>query len=236
MRKVQPIRDLAKLGASRRHLAGGPGGTRDVAFLILGVNSGMKASELLGLAVGQIHGGKGAIRQAAELPGRKAGKAKAFPISDAAREALLPHLALLAAKGAAGPRRPPLPCQWERRHLGPEDGPQDHVGWRPGCGLAGIGTDSLRKTFEYHLFKRIGGNLALVQKMLNHAKSGDTLRYIGLDREEEDMGGACLKLNLASRAALGGDERGHAGAAEPDPGPGRLEALRFGAETAAGRR
>ena len=34
----------------------------------------------------------------------------------------------------------------------------------------------------------------MVQKMLNHAKSADTLRYIGLDREQMDC--ACLDLNL----------------------------------------
>ena len=43
------------------------------------------------------------------------------------------------------------------------------------------------------MYKRTG-NLALVQKLLNHSSSGDTLRYIGID--QEDMDEAYLKLNL----------------------------------------
>ncbi|MCL2768388.1 MAG: tyrosine-type recombinase/integrase, partial [Synergistaceae bacterium] len=53
-------------------------------------------------------------------------------------------------------------------------------------GLSHIGTHTLWKTFGYHVFQRSGGNLALVQKLLNHSSSGDTLRYIGLDREQMD--------------------------------------------------
>lgn len=60
-------------------------------------------------------------------------------------------------------------------------------------GLEKIGTHTLRKTFWYHMYKRTG-NLALVQKLLNHSSSGDTLRYIGI--EQEDMDEAYLRLNL----------------------------------------
>ena len=38
----------------------------------------------------------------------------------------------------------------------------------------------------------------MVQKMLNHAKSADTLRYIGLGLEKLDC--ACLDLNLVLQA------------------------------------
>ena len=61
-------------------------------------------------------------------------------------------------------------------------------------GLANIGTHSLRKTFGYHAFKQTGGNLPLVQKLLNHSSSGETLRYIGIDREQMDS--VFLTINL----------------------------------------
>jgi site-specific recombinase XerD len=61
-------------------------------------------------------------------------------------------------------------------------------------GLPNIGTHSLRKTFGYHVFKRSGGNLALVQKLLNHGNAAETLRYIGI--EQEDIDKAYLELNL----------------------------------------
>jgi integrase len=61
-------------------------------------------------------------------------------------------------------------------------------------GLERVGTHSLRKTFGYHVYKRTGGNLGLVQKLLNHSSSADTLRYIGIDREQMDN--TYLDLNL----------------------------------------
>jgi integrase len=61
-------------------------------------------------------------------------------------------------------------------------------------GLGHIGTHTLRKTFGYHVFVRSKGNLALVQKLLNHSSSAETLRYIGLTQEE--LNNAYLELNL----------------------------------------
>jgi integrase len=61
-------------------------------------------------------------------------------------------------------------------------------------GLNNMGTHTLRKTFGYHIYKKSGGNLALVQKLLNRSSDGDTLRYIGIDREQTDN--AYLELNM----------------------------------------
>ena len=44
------------------------------------------------------------------------------------------------------------------------------------------------------MYKKTGGNLGLVQKLLNHSSSGATLQYIGIDREE--MNATYLTLNL----------------------------------------
>jgi integrase len=63
-------------------------------------------------------------------------------------------------------------------------------------GLENIGTHSLRKTFGYHVYQKTGGNLGLVQKLLNHSSGADTLRYIGIDREEMDN--TYLELNLGT--------------------------------------
>ena len=62
------------------------------------------------------------------------------------------------------------------------------------AGLKNIGTHSLRKTFGYHIYKRSGADIGLVQKLLNHSASKVTLRYIGIDREKMDN--ICLELNL----------------------------------------
>jgi integrase len=181
----------------RRHLSGGPNPLRNEAMLILGVNSGLRVSDLLGLAVGQVVDERGRFRQSVELVEAKTGKTRRFPVNEAAREALGPHLADLAARGAAGPGDALFPAS---RSGAPLSRKMAHLIMSSAglaVGLADIGTHSLRKTFGYHLYKRTGGNLALVQKMLNHSNSGDTLRYIGVDREQMDD--ACLDLNLGLR-------------------------------------
>jgi integrase len=61
-------------------------------------------------------------------------------------------------------------------------------------GLENIGTHTLRKTFGYHMYKRSGRDIALVQDLLNHGSPRQTLRYIGISQEEKDE--AYLDLNL----------------------------------------
>jgi len=56
-----------------------------------------------------------------------------------------------------------------------------------------LGTHSMRKTFGYQVYKSTR-NLGLTQKLLNHSSSGDTIRYIGIDKEEMDD--IYINLNL----------------------------------------
>lgn len=66
-----------------------------------------------------------------------------------------------------------------------------------------IATHTLRKTFAYHQMVMSGNDprkLLLLQKMFGHSTSAQTLDYIGITGEEiED---AYLKLNLGGRRAL----------------------------------
>lgn len=66
-----------------------------------------------------------------------------------------------------------------------------------GCRIA---THSLRKTFAYHQMVMSGNDprkLLLLQKMFGHASAAQTLDYIGITSEEIDE--AYRKLNLGSR-------------------------------------
>ncbi|MFB4164450.1 tyrosine-type recombinase/integrase [Alteribacillus sp. JSM 102045] len=46
-----------------------------------------------------------------------------------------------------------------------------------------IGPHTLRKTFGYHAYKK-GIAVALIQRRFGHHTPGETLRYIGIDKEE----------------------------------------------------
>lgn len=69
---------------------------------------------------------------------------------------------------------------------------------------AHIATHTLRKTFAYHQMVMSGNDprkLLLLQKMFGHSTSAQTLDYIGITGEEiED---AYMKLNLGGRRAAG---------------------------------
>lgn len=50
--------------------------------------------------------------------------------------------------------------------------------------LKKIGTHSMRKTFEYFVYKN-KTDLALIQDLLNHSSQRETLRYIGITQEDK---------------------------------------------------
>ncbi len=59
-----------------------------------------------------------------------------------------------------------------------------------------IGTHTLRKTFGYHAYK-MGMDLSVIQKLLNHASPSITLSYIGITRD--DLDNVYLSLNLCKK-------------------------------------
>ena len=52
-------------------------------------------------------------------------------------------------------------------------------------GLTEIGTHTLRKTFGYHMYKQCS-NIEIVQKFLNHSSPHVTLAYIGITQDSMD--------------------------------------------------
>lgn len=54
-------------------------------------------------------------------------------------------------------------------------------------GLEEIGTHTMRKTFGYHHYKQFK-DVALLQKIFNHSSPCITLRYIGINQDEIDLG------------------------------------------------
>jgi integrase len=52
-------------------------------------------------------------------------------------------------------------------------------------GVEHIGTHTLRKTFGYHFYKQTG-DVALLQRILNHSSPAITLRYIGIEQDQID--------------------------------------------------
>lgn len=189
MNTVEPIRDLKKIEAMKKLLRGG--NPRNEVLFILGINTALRISDLLTLTVGDVTDAKGKIRDEITVKEKKTGKVKSFPLNKAAKSALTEHLKRWPKVEASEVL---FPSKKGLKPLGREQVWRIFNNAGKELGLEHIGTHTLRKTFGYHIYKKSGGNLGLVQKLLNHSSSGDTLRYIGIDREQMDN--AYLELNL----------------------------------------
>ncbi len=190
METVQPIRDAEKINAMKKALLSDPvHGTRNHLLFVLGINSGLRISDLLSLKIGDIKNGK--IRDNIIIRERKTGKGKQFPINRVSSEAIELYLNAL---GKADPERPLF---LSRKGGGPISRVQaweilNNASRVVGIGES-IGTHSLRKTFGYHAFKA-GVGIEKLQTILNHSSPAITLRYIGIT--QDDIDNVYLNLNL----------------------------------------
>jgi integrase len=186
--EVEPIKDTKKIQAMKILLR--DRNPRDEALFVLGINTALRIGDLLLLKVGDVVKEKGKIPDVVEIQEQKTGKMKQFPLNKSVRDTLASYLKTRSNCAADEPLFPSRNggalCRWRVRRILHAAG--------EAVGLDRIGTHSLRKTFGYHVYRKTGGNLGLVQKLLNHSSSGDTLRYIGIDREE--MNATYMDLNL----------------------------------------
>jgi len=187
MEHVEPIRDRKKLNAMKKYLKGSR--KRDWCLFVLGINSGLRISDLLRLTVGDVLDEHGKVVGRISLREKKTGKAKSFPISDTAKKAIAEYLEneirrnkpLFPSRKGDGSI---LRCQAYKiinsaaRAVGIKDR---------------IGTHTLRKTFGYHAYQS-SVDIAILQKIFNHSAPSVTLRYIGIT--QDDMDEVYLNLNL----------------------------------------
>jgi integrase len=175
--EVEPIRDRRKIEEMKKKLkAVNP---RDEVLFTVGINMALRISELLSLTVGDVLDSNGWLVDAIEIMDKK-GAVRRFPLNKSAKSSLASYLYL---RQGAGRSEPLFPSQqgdglsslsrWQARKILNAAG--------KAAGLERIGTNSLRKTFAYHVYKDSGGDLGLVQKLLNQPCAESTLKYIGIE-------------------------------------------------------
>ena len=175
--EVEPIRDRRKIEEMKKKLrAGNP---RDEALFTVGINMALRISDLLSLTVGDVLDSNGWLVDAIEIPDKKKGTIKRFPLNNSAKSVLTSYL---YSRPGADRTEPLFPSQqgdglaslsrWQARKILSAAGKS--------MGLNRIGTNSLRKTFAYHIYKDSGGDLGLVQRLLNQSCAESTLKFIGV--------------------------------------------------------
>ena len=191
MNFVEPIKDISKIAALKEILRVTPKyGFRDEALFVMGINTALRVSDLALLSIADVLDNNGQFQADITLKEKKTGKTKTFPLNDSVKKALKAYIEnrgevtpgepLFAGRGGKPLTRVRI---WQILNAAAKK-----------IGLMHIGTHTLRKTFGYHTYQNSQRNIALVQKLLNHSSSADTLRYIGIDREQTNA--AYLELNL----------------------------------------
>ena len=180
MNNVEPIRDKKKLEKMKVFLHNN--NLRDYALFVLGINSGLRVSDLLNLRVKDVFT-EGKVRDRIALHEKKTGKLKDFPIGTTAAKALKEYLAqrtpadeevLFPSRNGAGPLS--RAQAWRIMNIAARV-----------AGIKGeIGTHSMRKTFGYWAYKK-GVDLSIIQQLLNHSSPAVTLRYIGITQDQLDQ-------------------------------------------------
>lgn len=190
---VEPIRDLKKIETMKKILRAGAQGERNHLLFVLGINSGLRISDLLRLKVGDVADKKGKTQQHIALYEQKTGKYKRFPLGKAAAAAIQSYLATAAEKD----RReyaPLFPSRKGDRAIGRVQAWEILTSAAREAGIADtIGTHTLRKTFGYHA-RKAGTSIEVLQNIFNHASPAVTRRYIGITQDEMDE--VYINLNL----------------------------------------
>lgn len=176
MEYVEPIRDIAKIKEIKNILL--KKSLRDYTLFVLGINTGLRSSELLSLKISEVYDFDRDCVKEFLCPESRKGKAYSdFYLNDQVKEALSTYIKNTSFsssdflfKSAKNYSSPITRQQAYRiilqavRDAGIEDK---------------IGTHTLRKTFGYHAYRK-GVAISLLQKIFHHTTKAETLAYIGV--------------------------------------------------------
>ena len=178
MKTVQPIRDKNKIDEMKTELK--KQGTRDYLLFLLGINTGLRISDIIKLQVLDVLNEDRTPKTHITITEKKTGKLKKFKINDSLSREIIEYTKSMEMNdylftSRKGINKPITRIQAYRI--------LNTVAKK--IGLEEIGTHTLRKTFGYHFYKR-NKDIAMLQKLFNHSSPSTTLRYIGIEQDEID--------------------------------------------------
>lgn len=152
------------------------------AIFMLGINSGLRISDILGLDVGDVF-----FKDEVAIREQKTSKYKRFPLKDEVQDVLNEFCK----------NRPTEEPLFLGRCGSRLDRSQVYRMINRACEELGIaanvGTHTMRKTFGYHHYRQFK-NITLLQTIFNHSSPDVTKRYIGITQDEVNE--SYQRLNL----------------------------------------
>ncbi|PEO55419.1 site-specific integrase [Bacillus toyonensis] len=180
MNFVQPIRDPEQIKQIKEYLK--EKNARNYILFVMGINTGLRISDILKLKVGDVQGSHISMRE------MKTGKQKRIQITSALKRELKwfsegREIGEYLLKSRKGKNRP----------IGRSMAYKILKSTAAEFGLAEIGTHTLRKTYGYHMYMQTK-NIALLMEIFNHSSEKVTLRYIGVNQDAMDKAMSRFKI------------------------------------------
>ena len=180
MNCVEPIRDLEKLEEIKEELK--KNGTRDYLMFLTGINSGMRVSDIVKLNVNDVRNSNGTMKEHISVIEKKTKKLKKFPLCNGLLVEMEKYIKNMEQgeylfKSRKGKNKPITTTQAYRIIV--------NAGEK--VGIKNIGTHTMRKSFGYHHYQQFK-DVALLQNIFNHYSPSTTLRYIGINQDNIDLG------------------------------------------------
>ena len=181
MKEVQPIRDRKKISAIKGNLK--RSSPRDFLLFTLGINTGLRISDILKLKVEDVKESSGEIKEYLDLNEKKTKKQRLIYINDEVKKALEYYFDktrvydldryLFISKTTSINKPISRIRAWQLINM-----------WCREVGIRGrVGTHTLRKTAGYHM-RMAGIAIEIIREVLGHKNMQVTRRYIGITNDE----------------------------------------------------
>ncbi|MFW6016545.1 MAG: tyrosine-type recombinase/integrase [bacterium] len=174
MNKVEPIRDIKKIEMMKNELF--KLGFRDYLLFVMGINTGLRISDLLRLKVIDVKDKTHIV-----IKEKKTGKIKKALINSKLKSDIdryiinIPDLEYLSKSQKCDNKAISRVQAYRILNKAAVI-----------VGLDSIGTHSLRKSFGYWHYQR-NKDVALLQELFNHSAPSVTLKYIGINQDIMDQ-------------------------------------------------
>ncbi|WHY02881.1 tyrosine-type recombinase/integrase [Neobacillus sp. DY30] len=177
MEYVEALRDIKQINSIKKYLK--KHSERDYLLFVFGINTGLKITEMLDIKVGDVLEKDDCIKNFYSYPHHET--MKEIYLNSKVKQAILhyiqnEHLNVANYLFKSTKTEKPITRQQAYRiiHQAAE-----------AIGIQGkIGTNSMRKTFGYHAYKR-GIAISILQKHFNHSTPSETLKYLGISKDEK---------------------------------------------------
>lgn len=177
MEYVNPIRDTETIRAMKEELR--KNSIRDLLLFVLGINTGISLVDLLSLTVEDVWEG-GRPKQFLTIKDERTGEEQAHYLNGNIGEILKEYLSMMDWKPEDYLFKSKKDCRPITRQ-------QAYRIINHSARVVGIsekiGTHTLRKTFGYHAYYR-GVAISIIKSILRHHSTAETLKYLGIDKNE----------------------------------------------------